>query len=91
MASVLLTIHGTVMNSLRFSVTNFFSINFMNYVEKENKRHDLLLKNLQRVRDKWNKDRIKRLDLLNKRLCEKNNAKAHTKPCLNITKYLLNE
>lgn len=81
MTSVLLTIHCTVLNTLRFSVTNFFSINFMNYGEKENKRHDLLLKNLLRVKDKWNKDRIKRLDLLNNKICGKNNAKAHTKPC----------
>ena len=31
----------------------------------------------QRARDEWNKDRMKRLDLINKRLREKNEARAH--------------
>ena len=41
------------------------------------KRHYLALEKLQRARDKRNKDRIKRLDFINKRLHEKNEARAY--------------
>ena len=44
---------------------------------QECKRHDLALKKLQRARDEWNKDRMKRLDLMNKRLREKNEARTY--------------
>ena len=44
---------------------------------KERKRHDLTLEKLQRARDKWNEDRMKRLDFINKRLREKNEARAY--------------
>ena len=49
----------------------------MNHGEKECKRHDLALKKLQRARNEWNVDRMKRLDFMNKRLCEKNEARAN--------------
>ena len=41
------------------------------------KRHDLALEKLPRARDKWNKDRIKQLDFINKRLREKNEARTY--------------
>ena len=44
---------------------------------KKRKRHDLALEKLQRARDEWNKDRMKRLDLINKRLREKNEARTY--------------
>ena len=44
---------------------------------KERKRQDLTLEKLQRARDKWNEDRMKRLDFINKRLREKNEARAY--------------
>ena len=44
---------------------------------KERKRHDLALEKLQRARNKWNMDRMKRLDFINKRLREKNEARAY--------------
>ena len=44
---------------------------------KERKRHDLTEEKLQRARDKWNEDRMKQLDFMNKRLREKNEAKAY--------------
>ena len=44
---------------------------------KERKRHYLALEKLQKERDKWNEDRMKRLDFINKRLREKNDAKAY--------------
>ena len=59
---------------------------------KERKRQDLTLEKLQRARDKWNEDRMKRLDFINKRLREKNEA-GHTsttlmKQCLSTVAYL---
>ena len=44
---------------------------------KECKRHDLAEEQLQRARDKWNEDRMKQLDFINKSLCEKNEARAY--------------
>ena len=46
---------------------------------EEGKRHDLALGKLQRARDEWNKDRMKRLDFINKRLREKNEVRAYIK------------
>ena len=44
---------------------------------KERKRHDLAQENFQRARDKWNENRMKRLDFITKRLREKNEARAY--------------
>ena len=44
---------------------------------KDCKRHDLVLEKLRRARDKWNDDRMKRLDFINKRLREKNEARTY--------------
>ena len=68
MASLLFTVGGAVVNA--FSSTNFVFSNFTDHGEEESKRHDLALEKLQRVRDEWNKDRMKRLDFINKRLRE---------------------
>ena len=77
MASVLITIGGAVVNALVISGTNFVFSRLTDHGAKELKRHDLALKKLQRARDEWNKDRMKRLDFINKRLREKNEAKAY--------------
>ena len=45
--------------------------------EKEHKRHDLAFEKLQRARNEWNKDRMKRLYFISKRLREKNEARAY--------------
>ena len=44
---------------------------------KERKRHDLAEEQLQRARDKWNEGQMKQLDFINKRLREKNEARAY--------------
>ena len=44
---------------------------------KKNVRHDVALAKLQRARDEWNKDRMKRLDFINKRLREKNEVSTY--------------
>ena len=75
MASLLFTIGGAMVNALAFSSTKFVFSRLTDHGEEEQKRHDLALEKLQRARDEWNKDRMKRLDLINKRLCEKNEAR----------------
>ena len=72
MASVLFTISGAVVNALAFSSTNFVFSRLTDHGAEERKRHDLALKKLQSVRDEWNRDRMKHLDLINKGLRERN-------------------
>ena len=77
MASLLFTIGGAVVNALAFRGTSFVFSRLTDHGTKEHKRHDLTLEKLQRVRDKWNEDRMKRLDFINKKPREKNEAKAY--------------
>ena len=77
MGSLLFTIGGAVVNTLAFSGTNFAFSGLTDHDEEERKRHDLAVEKLQRARDEWNEDRMKRLDFINKRLREKNEAKAY--------------
>ena len=74
MASVLYTIGGAVVNTLAFSGTRL-----TDHGEEEHKRHDLTLEKLQRAREEWNRDRVKHLDLINKRQRERNEARAYIK------------
>ena len=81
MASLLFTLLSSLLgagiNATAFASASLgFSI-LRNDGGKECKRHDLTLEKLQRARDEWNKDRMKRLDLINKRLCEKNEARTY--------------
>ena len=68
MGSLLFTIGGAVVNAFAFSVTNFLLSRLTDHGEEERKIHGLAL---QRARDEWDKDRIKRLDFINKKLHEK--------------------
>ena len=77
MASVLCIVGGAVVNALAFSGTNFIFSRLTDHGAEERKRHDLALEKLQRARDEWNRDRIKRLDFINRKLREKNEAKAY--------------
>ena len=79
MASLLFTVGGAVVNALAFSGNNYFFSRLTDHGAEERKRHDLALEKLQRARDEWNRDRMKRLDLINKRLRERNEAKAYIK------------
>ena len=65
-----------MVNALAFSSTNCLFSGLMYHGKKERRRHDLGLEKPQRARDKWNEDRMKRLDFMNKRLREKNEAGA---------------
>ena len=86
MASVLFTIGGAMLNALAFSGTNFVFSRLTDHGAEERKRHDLALEKLQKARDEWNRDRMKRLDLTNKILRERNEARAYIK---NVNKTML--
>ena len=77
MTLVLFTIGGAVMNALGFSGTNVLSGKLTDHGEKERKKHDLAHEKLQRAGNKWNEDRMKRLDFINKRMREKNGARVY--------------
>ena len=77
MASLLFTVGGAVVNALDFSGTNVVFNKLTDYGKEEQKRHDLALEELQKARDEWDKDRMKRLDFIKKRLRGKNEAKAY--------------
>ena len=59
------------MNALALSGTNFVFSRLTDHGEEEPKRHDLALERLQRAKHEWNKDQIKQLGFINKRLREK--------------------
>ena len=77
MASLLFTIAGAVVNALAFSSTDFVFSKLTDHGAEERKRHDLALEKLQRARDEWNRNRMKRLDFMNKRPREKNEARRY--------------
>ena len=64
MASLLFTVGGAVVNGLAFSDTTFAFGRFTDHGKEECKRHDLAHEKLQRARDEWNKDRMKRLEAM---------------------------
>ena len=92
MTSLLFTVEGAVVNALAFSGTNFVLSRLTDHGEEEHKRHELALEKLQRARDEWNEDRMKRIDFINKRLCEKMRQRYIStmlmKQCLNTIAYL---
>ena len=77
MASLLFTVGGAVVNALAFSGTNFVFSRLTDHDAKERKRHDLALEKLQRAWDEWNRDRMKRIDFINRRIREKNEPRAY--------------
>ena len=95
MVSALFTIGGAVVNALAFSGTNFVFSRLTDHGAEERKRQDLALEKLQRARNDWNKDQMKRLDFINKRQREKKFARAYInnvdERCLDTIKYLQNK
>ena len=74
---------------------NFIFSRLEDHRAKECKGHDLEEGKLKRARNKWNEDRMKRLDFINKRLHEKM-RQGHIstmlmKQCLNTIAYLQNK
>ena len=77
MASLLFTVGGAMGNALAFSGTKFVFNRVPHHGVEEGKRHDLAEEQLQEARDKWNEDRMERLDFINKILREQNKARAY--------------
>ena len=75
MASLLATGASAAVNVLAFSGTNYLFSKFSDHGEAERKRYDIALEDLQCDRDKWNQERLKRLDFINKRLRDKKEAR----------------
>ena len=75
--TILSTLLGAEINATVFGGVGLAFSTLIHDGGKEHKRHDLTEKQLQRARDKWNEDRMKRLDFINKRLREKNEARAY--------------
>ena len=75
MASLLAIGASAAVNVLAFSGTNYIFSKFSDHGEAERKRHDIALDDLQRDRDKWNQDRMEKLDFINKRLRDKKEAR----------------
>ena len=68
-----------MVNGLAFSETNFVFSRLTDHGSEKHKRHDLADEKLQKAKDKWNEGQMKRFDFINKRLREKNEARAYTK------------
>ena len=68
---------GAVVNALVFSGTLFLFSRLTDRGAKERKRHDLAEEEIQKARDKLYKNRMKRLDFINKKLRERNEAKPY--------------
>ena len=79
--ALLFTILSTFLRT-GFNATAFDSVSLgfsmlRNDGGKEQKRDDLAEEQLQKATDKWNEDRMERLDFINKKLREQNNARAY--------------
>ena len=75
--TILSGIFSSVFSATAFGGANLAFSTLTDHGAKEHKRHDLALEKLQRARDKWNENRMKRLDFINKRLREKNKARTY--------------
>ena len=75
MVSLLAIGASVAINALAFSGTNYIFSKFSDHGDPERKRHDIALEDIQRDRDEWNQERLKRLDLINKRLRDKKKAR----------------
>ena len=75
MVSLLAMGASAAVNALASSGTNYIFSKFCDHGEAERKRHDIALEDLQRDRDKWNQERMERLDFINKRLRDKKEAR----------------
>ena len=66
MASIGFLIGGAIINALAFSGSNFlFSTLSKKSIDKERKRHDKAIKDMQRAQIEWAKKSQERLDYIN--------------------------
>ena len=75
MASIGFLIGGTIINVLAFSGSNLlFSSLSKESIDKEPKRHDKAIKDLQRAQIEWAKRRQERLDYINNEIVKERKA-----------------
>ena len=69
MASIAMLLGGAAVNALAFSGSNYmFSLLRSSGVDKERKRHDKAVEQLQAAHEEWSKQRTERLDWINEEL-----------------------
>ena len=94
-SKILNRIFGAVVNATPFFGTSLGYSMLRDDGGKEHKRNDLAEKQLQKVRDEWNEDQMKRLDFINKRLREimrqGHKSTMLMTSCLNTIEYLQNK
>ena len=75
MASIGFLIGGALVNALAFTGSNYlFSSLSKESIDKERKRHDKAIEDLQRAQIKWTKKRQERLDYINSEIANKHKA-----------------
>ena len=75
MASIGFLIGGALFNALAFSGSNFlFSSLSKESIDKERKRHDKAIEDLQRAQIEWAKKRQERLDYINDQIIKERKA-----------------
>ena len=80
MASVGFLIAGAVVNALAFTGSNFlFSSLSKESIDKERKRHDKAIEDLQRAQTEWAKKRQERLDYINNQIIKEHKAEKRFK------------
>ena len=75
MASIGFLIGGALINALAFSGINFLFSNLSKEsINKERKRHDKAIADLQRAQTEWAKKRQERLDYIDNEIVKKHRA-----------------
>ena len=75
MASIGFLIGGALINALAFSGSNFlFSSLSKESIDKEGKRHDKAIEDLQQAQVEWAKKRQERLDYINNQIIKEHKA-----------------
>ena len=75
MASIGFLIGGALVNALAFTSSNYlFSSLSKESIDKERKRHDKAIKDLQRAQIEWAKKRQERLDYINSEIAKEHKA-----------------
>ena len=75
MASIGFLLGGALINALPFSGSNFlFSSLSKESIEKERKRHDKAIEDIQRAQIEWAKKRQERLDYINNQIMKEHKA-----------------
>ena len=81
MASIGFLIGGALVNALAFTSSNYlFSSLSKEAIDKERKRHDKAIEDLQRAQIEWAKKRQERLDYINSEIAKEHNRKKIYKP-----------